>query len=112
MSVRYGYTRGRRASKTLTGKIEPKLFKGSGFAISCIGHMALLTLGLIFAGANPFDVAPTPAIMVDIVAANEVETGSIKPWAAPAGAAETAPSLEPAAPKPQPTPQSTPPATA
>ena len=95
----------------MTGKIEPKLFKGSGFAISCIGHMALLTLGLIFAGANPFDVAPTPAIMVDIVAASEVETGSIKPGAAPAGAAETAPSLEPAAPKPQPTPQSTPPAT-
>ena len=102
---------GRRASKTLTGKIEPKLFRGSGFAISCIGHMAILALGLIFAGANPFDVAPTAAIMVDIVSPSEVENGSIKPGAAPAGAAETLPSFEPAAPQPQPTPQSTPLAT-
>jgi hypothetical protein len=97
----------------LTGKIEPKLLLRSGFAISCVGHMAILALALIFAGANPFDIVPTAAISVEIVSPNEVETGSGKPEAAPAGAAETARSDEPAAPAsaPQATSQSTPPAT-
>src|SRR6266481_3189547 len=99
---------GRRASETLTGKIEPKLFKGSGFAISCIGHMAILALGLIFAGANPFDSAPVDAITVEIVSPNEFE-GIGKP-----GVAATAPSFEPVAPasRAQPTPPSQPEATA
>jgi hypothetical protein len=98
---------GRRASETLTGKIELKLLRGSGFAISCIGHMAILALGLIFAGVSPFDAAPVDAITVEIVSPNEVE-GISEP-----GAAETAPSPEPAAPAPslQPTSQSTPLAT-
>jgi len=95
----------------LTGKIEPKLLRGSGFAISCVGHMAVLAMALIFAGANPFDVAPTQAIMVDIVSPNEVETVPDKPAAAPADTAETAPSFEPAAAQPQPAPQSAPQAT-
>jgi hypothetical protein len=92
----------------LTGKIEPKLFRVSGFAISCIGHMAILTLGLIFAGANPFDVAPTTAITVDIVSPDEVETSSAKPAATAEDTAQTAPSVEPtsAAGQPQPAPQS------
>jgi hypothetical protein len=89
----------------LSEKIEPKLLRGSGFAISCIGHMAILALGLIFAGANPFDSAPVDAITVDIVSPDEVE-GIGKP-----GAAETAPSPEPAAPEPRSTPPSTPQAT-
>jgi hypothetical protein len=98
---------GRRASETLTGKIEPKLFRGSGFAISCIGHMAILALGLIFAGVSPFDSAPVDAITVEIVSPNEVE-GIGKP-----GAAATAPSFEPVAPesRAQPTPPSQPQAT-
>jgi len=93
-------------------EIEPKLFIGSGFAISCIGHMAILTLGLIFVGANPFDSAPVDPITVEIVSSHAVETGSGKP-AAPAGATETAPPFEPVAPasRPQPTPPSTPQAT-
>jgi hypothetical protein len=100
----------------LTGKIDPKLFRGSGFAISGIGHMAILALGLIFAGANPFDVAPTEAITVDIVSPDEVETGSAKPAATPDVRQETAASFEPAAPAlqlppaPQSAPQATPPA--
>jgi hypothetical protein len=108
---------GRRASKTLTGKIEPKLFRGSGFAISGIGHMAILALGLIFAGANPFDSAPVDAITVEIVSPNEVDAGSSNPGTTPAGSQEAAPSSEPAAeraattPQPQPTPPSTPQAT-
>jgi len=102
----------------------------SGFAISCVGHVAVVTLGFIFAGANPFDSKPADAIMVDIVSPDEVETNSSKPVAAPADAAATAPSSEPvaapadaaatapssepvaAAPQPQstpPTPQATPP---
>ena len=99
----------------MTGKIEPKLFRISGFAISCIGHMAILTLGLIFAGANPFDVAPTTAITVDIVSPDEVETSSAKPAATAEDTAQTAPPFEPAAaatppqPEPQSAPQATPP---
>jgi hypothetical protein len=91
----------------LTGKIEPKLFRSSGFAISGIGHMAILALGLIFAGANPFDSAPVDAITVEIVSPNEVE-GIGKP-----DAATTAPSFEPVAPasRAQPTPPSQPQAT-
>ncbi len=81
---------------------------GSGFAISCIGHMAILAMGLIFIGANPFDSAPVGAITVDIVSPDEVE-GFGKPGAAPVGAPETGPSFEPVAPAlpPQPTPPST-----
>jgi hypothetical protein len=75
--------------------------------------MAILTLGLIFAGVNPFDSAPVEAITVEIVSANEVETGAGEAGAAPGGAPETAPSFEPVAPasRPQPTLPSTPQAT-
>jgi len=98
----------------LTGKTTLKQLMRSGFAISCVGHVAVVTLGFIFAGANPFDSKPADAIMVDIVSPDEVETNSSKPVAAPADAAAAAPSSEPvaAAPQPQstpPTPQATPP---
>jgi len=90
----------------LTWKFDPKLLIGSGLAISCIGHMAALTLGFVFAGANPFDSAPVDAITVDIVSPSEVETGLGKPeGAAATSAPETEPSLEPSVP-PQPTPAS------
>jgi hypothetical protein len=96
----------------LSWKIKPKLLLllGSGFAISCIGHMAILTSALIFAGANPFDVAPTEAITVDIVSPDEIETNSAKPAPTPAESAQPAPSFEPAAApaQPQPEPQSAP----
>jgi hypothetical protein len=103
----YAIIGGRRASETLSEKIEPKLFRGSGFAISCIGHMAILALGLIFAGVSPFDPAPVEAITVDIVSPNEV-AGIGEP-----GAAATAPSFEPVAPtsRAQPPPPSQPQAT-
>jgi hypothetical protein len=91
----------------LTGKIEPKLLRGSGFAISCIGHMVILALGLVFAGVNPFDSVPVDAITVEIVSPNEVE-GIGKP-----DAAATVPSFEPVAPasRAQATPPSQPQAT-
>jgi hypothetical protein len=82
----------------LTAQIEPKLvFTRPGFAISCIGHMALLTIGLMFAGANPFESAPADAITVEIVSPNEVGTGFGEPGAGPAAAAEDASSFEAAA---------------
>jgi hypothetical protein len=97
-----------RASKTLTAQIEPKLFfMRPGFAISCIGHMAMLTIGLMFAGANPFESVPADALTVEIVSPDEVETGVAEPEAVPTVAAETAPSFEPtASAQPQPTPSS------
>src|SRR5215813_14168146 len=69
--------------------------------------MAILALGLFFAGANPFDSAPVDAITVEIVSPNEVE-GIDKP-----SAAATAPSFEPVAPasRTQQTPPSQPQAT-
>jgi hypothetical protein len=105
------------ASTTLATPIEPKLFLRSGFAISCIGHVAILAIGLIFAGANPFDSVPADAITVEIVSPNEVGAGAGNPGTAPAGP-EIAPSSEPAAEpaasasQPQATPSSTPQAAA
>jgi hypothetical protein len=97
----------RRASTTLTAQAEPKLFfMRPGFAISCIGHMAMLTIGLMFAGANPFESAPMDALTVEIVSPNEVETGVAEPQAVPAVTADNAPSFEsaPSPQQPQPTP--------
>jgi hypothetical protein len=51
---------------------EPKLLLRSGLVISCIGHVAVLTLGLIFAGANPFAPAPVDVITVDLVSPDEI----------------------------------------
>jgi hypothetical protein len=44
-----------------------------GAAASIIGHLAVLTLGLLFADAHPFDSMPTEAISVDIVAPEEAK---------------------------------------
>jgi hypothetical protein len=102
------------ASTTLATPIEPKLILRSGFAISFIGHMVILAIGLIFAGANPFDSMPADAITVEIVSPNEVGGGADNSGTAPAGSPETAPSSEPTAepdataPQPQATPSSTP----
>jgi hypothetical protein len=85
----------------LTAQTEPKLFLRPGFAISCIGHMAMLTIGLMFAGANPFEAAPADAITVELVSPSEVETGFAVPEAAPAAAAENALSFESAPPTQQ-----------
>ena len=52
--------------------IEPKQLLRAGFAVSLAGHAAVLTMGLLFAGANPFDSAPVEAITVDIISADEI----------------------------------------
>src|SRR3984893_9756012 len=99
----------------LTTMIEPKLLMRSGFAISFIGHAAILTLALIFARANPFDAVPAEAIAVDIVTPDEIEQAAEAPAQPPetttafetptpaAPAAETAAASSP--PPPQPTPR-------
>ena len=97
--------------------IQPKLLMRSGFAISFIGHVAVLTLGLIFAGANPFDAAPAEAIAVDIVTPDEIGQAAQAP-AQPSETAGTfeapteaptraAPAAETAVASPQPAPQPT-----
>jgi hypothetical protein len=60
------------APKIVNTMITPKLVMQSGFTISCIGHVAVLVLGLIFAGANPFDTTPADSITVDIVSADDI----------------------------------------
>jgi hypothetical protein len=57
---------------TVNTMIEPKAVMRSGFSISCVGHVVVLTVGLIFAGANPFDSAPADSIMVDLVSPDEI----------------------------------------
>src|SRR6202043_3998323 len=100
----------------LATMIEPKLLMRSGFAVSFIGHAAILTLALIFARANPFDAVPAEAIAVDIVTPDEIEQAAEAPAQPPemttafetptpaAPAAETAAASPPPPPQPPPRP--------
>ncbi|HSV21754.1 MAG TPA: cell envelope integrity protein TolA [Xanthobacteraceae bacterium] len=98
--------------------VAPKLLARSGFAISFLGHVAALTVGLFFAGAHPFDSAPAEAIMVDIISPYEIgqaagapETTSAFYTPTPAAAAELPPTPPPTL-RPNPedgTPQTPPP---
>jgi hypothetical protein len=63
---------GNSGVETLTA-IEPPLLVRLGAAASVVGHMAVLTLGLLFADAHPFDSRPSEAIAVDIVAPEEAK---------------------------------------
>jgi hypothetical protein len=72
----------------------------SGFAISFIGHVAVVTLGLFFAGAKPFDSRPAQTISVDIVSPDDIRPAAGEPGlpeATPAFAALTPPAPSPAA---------------
>jgi outer membrane biosynthesis protein TonB len=53
--------------------IEPPLLMRIGAAASIVGHMAVLTLGLLFADADLFESAPSEAISVDIVTPEEAK---------------------------------------
>jgi hypothetical protein len=48
------------------------LLTRSGMAISIATHLAVLTVGLGYAGVRPFETAPVEAITVDIVSPDEV----------------------------------------
>jgi len=101
----------------LTTMIEPKLLMRSGFAISFIGHAAILILALIFAHANPFDAVPAEAIAVDIVTPDEIEQAAEAPaqppetttaFETPTPAAPAAETGAAASPQPPPPPTSRP----
>jgi hypothetical protein len=53
--------------------LQPRLLIRSGTAVSIITHLAVLTVGLGYAGVRPFETIPTEAIAVDIVSPAEVE---------------------------------------
>ena len=53
--------------------LQPRLLIRSGMAVSVITHLAVLTIGLGYAGVQPFETTPTEAIAVDIVSPEEVK---------------------------------------
>jgi hypothetical protein len=53
--------------------LQPRLLIRSGMAVSVITHLAVLTVGLGYAGVRPFETTPTEAIEVDIVSPEEVK---------------------------------------
>jgi hypothetical protein len=46
---------------------DPRLLNPSGMAVSIATHLAVLTVGLGYAGVRPFETVPVEAIAVDIV---------------------------------------------
>jgi hypothetical protein len=53
--------------------LQPRLLIRSGTALSIITHLAVLTVGLGYAGVRPFETVPTEAIAVDLVSPAEVK---------------------------------------
>jgi hypothetical protein len=53
--------------------LQPRLLNRSGMAVSIVTHLAVLTVGLGYAGVQPFETTPTEAIEVDIVSPEEVK---------------------------------------
>jgi hypothetical protein len=66
--------------------LQPRLLIRSGMAVSVITHLAVLTVGLGYAGVQPFDTPPAEAIVVDIVSPAEVKeaTKEVPPVTPPA----------------------------
>jgi hypothetical protein len=52
---------------------QPRLLLRSGTAISIITHLAVLTVGIGYAGVRPFETVPAEAIAVDLVSPEEVK---------------------------------------
>jgi hypothetical protein len=52
--------------------LQPRLLIRSGTAVSIVTHLAVLTVGLGYAGVRPFETIPTEAIAVDIVSPDQV----------------------------------------
>jgi hypothetical protein len=53
--------------------LQPRLLNHSGTAVSILTHLAVLTIGLGYAGVLPFEAAPIEAITVDLVSPAEVK---------------------------------------
>jgi hypothetical protein len=65
--------------------LQPRLLIRSGTAVSIITHLAVLTIGLGYAGVRPFETVPTEAIAVDLVSPDEVtQAAKAKPPEKPA----------------------------
>jgi hypothetical protein len=103
--------------------LQPRLLIRSGTAVSIITHLAVLTVGLGYAGVRPFETAPTEAIAVDLVSPDEVKqatkaeppekpaldipnlSATDQPAAAPSPAAPPQPQQQPAPAAPLPNPK-------
>jgi hypothetical protein len=65
--------------------LQPRLLIRSGTVVSIITHLAVLTIGLGYAGVRPFETVPTEAIAVDLVSPDEItQTAKEKPSEQPA----------------------------
>jgi hypothetical protein len=53
--------------------LQPRLLIRSGTALSIITHLAVLTVGLGYAGVRPFETVPAEAIEVDLVSPEEIK---------------------------------------
>src|SRR3954468_18716895 len=53
--------------------LQLRLLVRSGTAVSIVGHLAVLTVGLGYAGVRPFETVPAEAIAVDLVSPAEVK---------------------------------------
>jgi hypothetical protein len=62
-----------RRQNTGLDMIETPLLMRLGAAASIVGHMMVLTLGLLFADALPFESVPSETIAVDIVTPEEAK---------------------------------------
>jgi hypothetical protein len=58
---------------------DPRLLNPSGMAVSIATHLAVLTVGLGYAGVRPFETVPVEAIAVDIVTPAEVTEATPTP---------------------------------
>jgi hypothetical protein len=92
--------------------LQPRLLIRSGTALSIITHLAVLTVGLGYAGVRPFETLPQEAIAVDIVspeefkeAAKEIQPEKSKPLDIPDLSAKDQPAATPAAAAPPPSQQ-------
>ncbi len=98
--------------------MQPRLLIRSGTTLSIIIHLAVLTVGLGYAGVRPFETVPPEAIAVDIVspeefkeAAKEIQPEKSRPLDIPHLSAKDQPAAAPAPAAPpqpqQPTQQAT-----
>src|ERR1700710_879068 len=91
--------------------LQPRLLIRSGTAVSIITHLAVLTVGLGYAGVRPFETVPVEAIAVDLVSPAEVKEATKEappekpPWDIPALPAKDQPAAAPAPAAPSPSQQ-------
>jgi hypothetical protein len=81
--------------------LQPRLLIRSGTAVSIIAHLAVLTVGLGYAGVRPFETVPVEAIAVDLVSPAEVKEATKEtppekpPWSIPDLSAKDQPAAAP-----------------